>query len=117
MKKLLASVRTFFTNVKGFIAGYRMVHFNQMDVIYSFYGYGHFKLSKKYADRRKERNGLLHWVVPSGKGAESLVVFNTKERKQMQRLGLMSKKVDVNLLLHDAYYTTPGMKTPKTVKK
>ena len=93
-----------------------MVHFNQMDVIYTFYGYGHFNLAKKYADKRKERNGLLHWVVPAGAGAESLVVFNTKERKQLQRIGAISDRINVNVLLHDAYYTTT-MKTPKTVKK
>ncbi len=116
MKKIFAALRGVYNNIKGFREGYNMVHFGQKDVIYTFYGYGHFRLAKKYADMRKERNGLLHWVVPAGSGAESLVVFNTKERKQLQRIGAISKRIDVNILLHDAYYTT-GLATPKTVKK
>lgn len=89
---------------------------SQKDVIYSFYGFGHFKLAKKYADKRHERNELKHWVVPSGRGAESLVVFNTKEKDLLQAQNLMNRRVRAYDLTKSAYHTAGQGQTPKKKK-
>jgi hypothetical protein len=110
MKALLTNIKVFFANIVGFFKGWHQVNVSQRDVLYSFYGFNHFEFAKKYADKRHKRNGLKHWVVPAGRGAEQLVVFNTKEKKALQHSGLMNKKLTVNDMLKAAYYFTG---TPK----
>lgn len=113
MKKLIKDIKRFFNNIRGFLGGWWHVTASQKDVIFSFYGFNHFNFAKRYADMRKERNGLKHWVLPAGSGAEQLVVFNTKEKKRLQQLNLMSRRVTVNQLLKDAYYFTPDTSKKK----
>lgn len=103
--KTLKNIKTFFINIGGFFRGWWQVHVSQKDVIYSFYGFGHFRFARKYADKRHERNGLKHWVVPAGRGAESLVVFNTREKDLMQAQDLMNRRITAYDLMRSAYYT------------
>ena len=107
MKKILNIIRTVIHNIKGGYEGWRMVHTAEKDMIYTFYGYGHFRFAKRYADLRKERNGKRHWVMPVGRGADGLVVLNISEKKMLQRLGKINKHVTVNMMLNEAYYRTP----------
>jgi hypothetical protein len=106
MKKLLKNTRTFFNNIGGWYEGWYQVNVSQRDVIYAFYGFNHFNFAKKYAEKRHKRNGLKHWVVPAGKGAESLVVFNTREKDSLQAQGLMSRRVKAYDLMKAAYHTS-----------
>ena len=110
MKKLLKNIKAFFNNLRGYFAGWWQLHVSQKDVIYSFYGFNHFEFAKKYAHKRQDRNGYLHWVVPAGAGAEQLVVFNTREKKRLQQMKLMNRKLTVNDMLKTAYYFTPDKK-------
>lgn len=105
MKALLINIKNFFANIGGWRKGWWQVNMSQRDIIYSFYGFGHFELAKKYADKRHARNGLKHWVVPSGKGAEQLIVFNTQEKNTMQARGLMSRKIRAYDLMKASYHT------------
>ena len=116
MKALLKNIRAFFNNIRGFFGGWYTVNISTRDSIYSFYGFGHFRFAREYADKRKERNGYLHWVVPAGRGAEQLVVFNALEKKNLQRAGLMPKKLTIHDMLKAAYYRTPA-NTPESKKK
>jgi hypothetical protein len=107
MKTLLTNIKVFFANIRGFFEGWYQLNISQRDVIFSFYGFKHFDFAKKYADKRQRRNGYMHWVVPAGKGAEQLVVFNTLEKKMLKRRGMMSKKLTIYDMLKSAYYVTP----------
>ena len=62
-----------------------------------FYGYGHYKYAKKYADRRHEADGKTYYVLPYG--TESLIVVN---RLELQ--GMFRAKVDIAQKLKHAYY-------------
>jgi hypothetical protein len=107
MKKLLNVVKRFFSNLSGWAHGFWILKISTKDRLYSFYGYSHFKFAKQYADKRYVRNGLRHWVLPAGQGAEQLVVFNVVEKKLMKRQGHIGKHVTVKDLLKAAYYVTP----------
>ena len=110
MKTILKNIGRFFNNIRGWFAGLWILYISTKDQIFSFYGYGHFSMSREYADKRKRRNGLMHYVLPSGAGSEQMVVFNSREMKQLKRLGLMSKRVTIEVLLRESYYFTKKTK-------
>ena len=110
MKTIWRHIKEFFRNIYGWIYGLWILYISPSDKIFSFFGYGHFSFARKYADKRARRNGLRHWVLPSGSGAVQLVVFNIREKKMLQHIGLMSKHVNINTLLNQAYYITPKKK-------
>lgn len=114
MKKLLKNIVRFFNNIRGFLGGWWQLYVSQKDIIYSFYGFNHFAFAKKYADRRCRRNGLKHWVVPSGRGSEQLIVFNTREKDSMQARGFMSRRVKAYDLMKASYHTS--VQQPKKKK-
>jgi len=99
MKKLKA----FFNNLKGYFAARKQLR-SEEDIIFSFYGFNHYTHAIRYADLRRDRNGKQHWVLPAGAKSEQLIVFNSDEKKQLQRLGLMSKRVTIKMLMEAAYY-------------
>lgn len=106
----MKNIKTFFNNIKGWIQGSWQMYISQKDVIYSFYGFGHFGLAKKYADRRNLRNGYRHYVLPAGRTSEQIVVFNSHELKALKRAGLVNKRVTIEILLNESYYITPRKK-------
>ena len=110
MKKTWTNIKTFFNNIKGFFQGWWQMHVSQKDIIYSFYGFGHFALAIKYADRRNLRNGYRHYVLPAGRASEQLVVFNSHEVMFLKRAGLVNKRVTIEILLNESYYITPRKK-------
>ena len=116
MKSLFKKIKDFFNDLRGFQKGWWQLHVATKDIVYSFYGFGHYGLAKKYADKRSARNGYKHWVVPAGKGSEQLVVFNALEKKRLQRLGLMSRQLSVKDMLDIAYYWSNN-KSGKTKTK
>jgi len=97
---------SFWDNIFGFLSGFWFVNFTNKDRIYVFWGYSHWRFAKRYADKRTQMNGLMHHVMPTGRKSEQLIVFNSKERKAMQRKGLMSKKVTALDIMKSAYHTT-----------
>jgi len=113
MKKLFKNIKALFSNIRGFFGGWWQLNISQKDAIYSFYGFGHFRLARQYADKRHKRNGLKHWVVPAGRGAEQLVVFNTREKDMMQVQGHMSRRVKAHDLTKAAYHTAGQGQTKK----
>ena len=106
MKKLWRTIKSFLNNIKGFFMGFWILYIYPKDQIFSFYGYGHFRFARDYADKRVKRNGLRHWVLPAGKGAEQLIVFNIVEKKMLTRRGFINK-ININDMLKQAYYITP----------
>ena len=106
MKTILKNIDRFFNNIRGWGLGLWILYISTKDIPYSFYGFGHYGISKKYADKRKRRNELMHYVLPAGRGSEQMVVFNSREMKQLKRLGLMSKRVTIEVLLRESYYFT-----------
>jgi len=97
-------MKEFFRNLKGFLKGWWHVNISEKDVVYSFYGFNHFNLAKRYADMRLKRNGLKHWVLPAGKGSEMLIVFNTREKDSMQAQNLMNRRITAYDLSKGCYY-------------
>ena len=106
MKTILKNIGRFFSNIWGWLSGLWIMYVSTKDIPFSFYGFGHFGIAKKYADKRKRRNELMHYVLPAGAGSEQMVVFNSREMKQLKRMGLMSKKVTIEVLLRESYYFT-----------
>ncbi len=101
----MEKLKTFFNNVKGYLVAKGQLR-SEKDVIFSFYGFNHYNHAIKYANLRRDRNGKQHWVLPAGPKSEQLIVFNSEEKKRLQRLGFMSKRVDIKMLMEQAYYKT-----------
>ena len=104
LKTLVGNISEFLSNIRGFFAGFWQMYVSQKDIIYSFTGFNHFAMARKYCDRRTKRSGKRHYVIPAGRGSQQLIVFNSVEGKQLKRLGLMNKRVTIEVLLRDAYY-------------
>ncbi len=119
LKTLLANISTFLYNIKGFIISWWQVNVSQKDIIFSLWGFSHFSLAKEYARKRSIRNGLRHYVLPASRGATQLIVFNSRELKDLKRGGFVNKRVTIEVLLREAYYFTPNLlkrKSPKPVR-
>ena len=108
MKKLLKSIKAFFNNIRGWMFSIKIIHLSSLNVIASIWGYGNWRYAKKYADKRHEIDGKRYYVLPSG--PSSLIVFNSIEMKELKSKGFINKgvKIDVNALMHTAYYHTPN---------
>ena len=106
MKTIFKVIKRFFRNLGGWFYSIWILRISQSDIPFGIYGYNHFSFSKKYANKRKKRNGLRHYCLPAGRGSEMLIVFNSKEMKALKRKGFMNKRVTIAVLLSEAYFVT-----------
>lgn len=109
LKKGYYYVRYFLRNLYGFFRSYSIVYLSNKNRIYIFYGYGHWWLSKRYADKRHKMDNRRYYVLPFIH--EDLLVVSANDRTELTRRGIMRKGITIEKLLKASYYFTKNETT------
>ena len=105
------SIRDFFKNCYGYLRSVYILKFKGIEQARVFYGYNHYSLAIKYADKRASQwppswDQLGQEQSVQAYGEESLIVISKMELKKMQKMGFVNDKIKYRKIFKNSYYTS-----------